>query len=284
MEDLASPKQALTDSRCKDNRTFIAKVVVCRPQAASQKVSSKSAASTLSVYAITHWQHQLRGGRRPVVMSAVGGLLLVVFVLYHFAALQSKHADQEGEDAAATSQFTHANSITTSESSSDSSSNGIRRSSDASPPVLRLSEANAALLQSPSHARSHAHSIYSPLLHAHRLLSILSLDSTLCESPSHCHSDSYPNLSRHGKASLIPNYLTRNVYESLKDKQTPLDVTLEDLIRAAVSLPWGGHPPRGLAGVYAGDADSYTVFADLLNPMIADHHHAVKRRGGLQRH
>lgn len=66
---------------------------------------------------------------------------------------------------------------------------------------------------------------------------------------------------------------------------TSKGVRLEDLIRGAVSLPFGAQPPRGIAGVYAGDAESYEVFAPLLDPLIESHHHAgYRKRGQLRRH
>jgi creatine kinase len=95
--------------------------------------------------------------------------------------------------------------------------------------------------------------------------------------------DSYPNFSRHGKQSLLKQYLTEEVYNNLKDLRTANGVTLEDLIRSGVSLPWGAKPPRGISGVFAGDAESYHTFSDLLNPLI-DEHHKPTYRVRLQRH
>lgn len=77
--------------------------------------------------------------------------------------------------------------------------------------------------------------------------------------------------------------MTKDVYEALKDRKTAAGVTLEDLIRSGVSLPWGAQPPRGIAGVYAGDAESYMTFAELLNPLIEQHHLPTYRKK-LQRH
>jgi creatine kinase len=89
--------------------------------------------------------------------------------------------------------------------------------------------------------------------------------------------DSFPNLTRHGQNSMLREFLTREVYEQLKDKKTASGVTLEDLIRAGVCLPYGANPPHGIAGVYAGDAESYTTFGALLNPIIKKHHKAANR-------
>lgn len=97
------------------------------------------------------------------------------------------------------------------------------------------------------------------------------------DSPS-----SYPNFTRHGNASTLKKYLTPQIYNQLKDEQTSSGVTLEDIIQSGVALPLGANPPRGL-GVYVGDAECYQVFAPLLNPLIADYHHVLSRRHGLQR-
>jgi len=83
---------------------------------------------------------------------------------------------------------------------------------------------------------------------------------------------SFPDLSRFGTGSYLRKYLTPEIYASLKYRKTKNGVTLEDIIRSGVSLPWGAKPPRG-TGVYAGDEESYRVFADLLVPIIEDYHH-----------
>jgi creatine kinase len=83
---------------------------------------------------------------------------------------------------------------------------------------------------------------------------------------------SYPDLSRFGKHSYLKRYLTPEIYNELKDKKTESGVTLEDMIRSGVALPWGARPPRG-CGIYAGDAESYKVFSKLLVPILEDYHH-----------
>eukprot|EP00934_Nitzschia_sp_Nitz4_P003885 Nitzschia sp. Nitz4//scaffold1_size375055//60760//62142//NITZ4_000225-RA/size375055-processed-gene-0.415-mRNA-1//-1//CDS//3329540892//3875//frame0 len=91
---------------------------------------------------------------------------------------------------------------------------------------------------------------------------------------------SYPDLSRYGKHSYLKRYLTPEVYAQLKDRKTTQGVTLEDLIKSGVSLPWGARPPRG-CGIYAGDAESYKVFAPILVPILEDYHHfRMVPRGG----
>jgi creatine kinase len=98
---------------------------------------------------------------------------------------------------------------------------------------------------------------------------LMPIHKALCEDTK---DPSYPNLSRFGKASYLRRYLTIDVYNELKDKKTKTGVTLEDLIRSGVSLPWGAHPPRG-CGIYAGDADSYKIFSKILVPILEDYHH-----------
>ena len=83
---------------------------------------------------------------------------------------------------------------------------------------------------------------------------------------------SYPNLSRFGKHSYLKRYLTPEIYSQLKDKRTSNGVMLEDLIQPGISLPYGARPVRG-CGVYAGDAESYQVFAPILVPILEDYHH-----------
>jgi len=95
--------------------------------------------------------------------------------------------------------------------------------------------------------------------------------------------NSFPNLTRHGKHSLLRKCLTPQVFNELKDKKTASGVTLEDIIQGGVCLPYGANPPHGVGGVYAGDAESYTTFASLLNPIIESHHKSTIRAFRLQR-
>ena len=89
--------------------------------------------------------------------------------------------------------------------------------------------------------------------------------------------DVFPNLSRHGKSSLLRQILTESMYNELRTRTTSNGITIDDIIRAGVCLPHGSNPPHGLAGVYAGDAESYTTFAPLFDPIIERHHKATTR-------
>lgn len=57
-----------------------------------------------------------------------------------------------------------------------------------------------------------------------------------------------------------------------------MGVTLEDTIRAGIALPFGANPTRGIAGVYAGDAESYQTFRPLFDPLIVERHHVDAQR------
>ncbi|XP_070191191.1 arginine kinase-like [Littorina saxatilis] len=69
-----------------------------------------------------------------------------------------------------------------------------------------------------------------------------------------------------GCKSLMKKYLTKDVVEKLKDKTTSHGATLADCIRSgAWNLDSG-------VGIYAADPESYTVFQDMLDPVIKDYH------------
>ena len=87
----------------------------------------------------------------------------------------------------------------------------------------------------------------------------------------------FPNLSRHGKNSMLRQILTESMYNELRTRTTANGITIEDIIRAGVCLPYGSQPPHGVAGVYAGDAESYQTFAPLFDPIIELHHKATTR-------
>lgn len=66
--------------------------------------------------------------------------------------------------------------------------------------------------------------------------------------------------------SLLKKHLTKEVYDELRNKQTAMGATLLDVIQSGVENLDSG------VGVYAPDAESYTVFADLFNPIIEEYH------------
>ena len=66
--------------------------------------------------------------------------------------------------------------------------------------------------------------------------------------------------------SLLRQYLTPEVFEQLKDKKTPNGFTLAQAIHSGVVNV------DSSIGVYAGDKESYTVFAPLFDPIIEAYH------------
>ncbi|KAG8192956.1 hypothetical protein JTE90_028079 [Oedothorax gibbosus] len=70
--------------------------------------------------------------------------------------------------------------------------------------------------------------------------------------------------------SLLKKYLTREVLDACKDKKTALGATLLDCIQSGVENLDSG------VGIYAPDAESYTLFAPIFNPIIEDYHEGFK--------
>ncbi|KAI9803204.1 MAG: hypothetical protein M1825_001995 [Sarcosagium campestre] len=66
--------------------------------------------------------------------------------------------------------------------------------------------------------------------------------------------------------SLLKKHLTRDVFDALKTKKTSLGATLLDVIQSGVENLDSG------IGVYAPDAEAYTVFAPLFDPIIEEYH------------
>lgn len=70
--------------------------------------------------------------------------------------------------------------------------------------------------------------------------------------------------------SLLKKYLTREVLDKLKGRKTALGATLLDVIQSGVANLDSG------VGVYAPDAESYTTFKELFEPILTDYHHGFK--------
>ncbi|KAK6032132.1 arginine kinase [Ostertagia ostertagi] len=66
--------------------------------------------------------------------------------------------------------------------------------------------------------------------------------------------------------SLLKKYLTKDVVDQLKGKRTKLGATLWDVIQSGVANLDSG------VGVYAPDAEAYTLFKPLFDPLIQDYH------------
>jgi len=70
--------------------------------------------------------------------------------------------------------------------------------------------------------------------------------------------------------SLLKKYLTKEVFDACKNLKTGLGATLLDCIQSGVENLDSG------VGIYAPDAESYTLFAPIFNPIIQDYHEGFK--------
>ncbi|XP_078594594.1 creatine kinase, flagellar-like isoform X2 [Branchiostoma floridae x Branchiostoma japonicum] len=86
-------------------------------------------------------------------------------------------------------------------------------------------------------------------------------------------SDNFPDLSQHN--NHMAKCLTKEIFDSLKDKKTKNDCTLDLCIQTGVDNP--GHPFIMTVGAVAGDEESYTVFAELFDPIIEARHKGFKK-------
>jgi len=69
-----------------------------------------------------------------------------------------------------------------------------------------------------------------------------------------------------GCKSLLKKHLTKEVFDNLKNRQTAMGASLLDVIQSGVENLDSG------VGVYAPDAEAYTLFGDLFNPIIEEYH------------
>jgi len=75
----------------------------------------------------------------------------------------------------------------------------------------------------------------------------------------------YPNFSPKCQ-SMLCRFLTPEVFESLQEKKTANGFTLKQAIQSGIDNP------DSSIGVYAGDAESYELFAPLFDPIIEAYH------------
>ena len=80
----------------------------------------------------------------------------------------------------------------------------------------------------------------------------------------------FPNFPS-GCTSMLCKHLSKDVFEKLKNKQTANGFTIKDAINSGVENIDSG------IGVYAGDAESYTVFSPLFDPIIQEYHGFSKK-------
>ncbi len=74
----------------------------------------------------------------------------------------------------------------------------------------------------------------------------------------------FTKVSTSDSKSLLKKYLTKEVFDALKTKKTSFGSTLLDVIQSGVENLDSG------VGIYAPDAEAYTVFAELFDPIIDD--------------
>ncbi|KAL7046953.1 hypothetical protein ACKWTF_002753 [Chironomus riparius] len=82
----------------------------------------------------------------------------------------------------------------------------------------------------------------------------------------------FTKLQASDSKSLLKKYLTKEVFDALKNKKTPtFGSTLLDVIQSGYENHDSG------VGIYAPDAEAYTTFADLFDPIIEDYHGGFKK-------
>ncbi|XP_055320462.1 arginine kinase-like [Sitodiplosis mosellana] len=80
----------------------------------------------------------------------------------------------------------------------------------------------------------------------------------------------FTKLAASDSKSLLKKHLSREVFDKLKNKKTSFGSTLLDCIQSGIENLDSGF------GIYAPDAEAYTVFADIFDPMIEDYHGFAK--------
>jgi arginine kinase len=83
--------------------------------------------------------------------------------------------------------------------------------------------------------------------------------------------DGFAKLQASDSKSLLKKYLTREVFDALKERKTKLGATLLDCVQSGFENPDSG------VGIYAPDAEAYSLFAELFDPIIEDYHKGFKK-------
>lgn len=81
----------------------------------------------------------------------------------------------------------------------------------------------------------------------------------------------YTKLAESDSKSLLKKHLSKEVFDQLKTRKTSFGSTLLDVIQSGLENHDSG------VGIYAPDAESYTVFAEIFDPIIDDYHGGFKK-------
>jgi len=76
----------------------------------------------------------------------------------------------------------------------------------------------------------------------------------------------YAKLAASDSKSLLKKHLTKEIFDSLKNKKTSFGSSLLDCIQSGCENLDSGF------GIYAPDAEAYSLFGAIFDPMIADYH------------
>jgi protein-arginine kinase len=82
--------------------------------------------------------------------------------------------------------------------------------------------------------------------------------------------DAYKKLAASDSKSLLKKHFTEAVLNACKTRKTKLGATLKDIIQSGVANLDSG------VGVYAPDAEAYTMFKELFDPIIEEYHRGFK--------
>jgi hypothetical protein len=144
------------------------------------------------------------------------------------------------------------------------------------PPPRRILATSYASLELPTSSTAPSSSSFSTTSSA-QSSSTQSSSSSSSSSQHNDDDDSYPAFTVHHR-SLLKKYLTPELWSRLSRLRTSQGTTLEDMIRPGLALPIGADPPRRL-GVLVGDAECYSTFRELLDPIIREYH-GIRRGDG----
>ncbi|XP_018412114.1 PREDICTED: creatine kinase B-type isoform X2 [Nanorana parkeri] len=84
--------------------------------------------------------------------------------------------------------------------------------------------------------------------------------------------EEFPDLSSHN--NHMAKVLTKELYDRLRNKETPSGFTADDAIQTGIDNP--GHPYIMTVGCVAGDEECYDVFKELFDPIIEERHGGYK--------